>query len=373
MTFTTPACIADLSERVKQAVESERNRAKGKTQPAIGVTLEEPIASALLFGYDVNRFFSDPSFYIEQSLRQKLWRWEHIDDDVPLTLDIPTWLGYYTEFTCVGLAVSFTAQGVPIVQTDHPLSRDPDLRLLEPVDFYSSGWMPRALRWYDDIYRLADGRVKVVFNTTWFRGCLDLAVQLRGYSNLMADTMERPTFVHNLLRFLVEQRCRWFDAYYRHFGLPVEPVSIADDWINVPFITPRIFEEFVLPRYLEIEQYHGGITGIHSCGNQTPLHHLLLQIKSLRGLEVSPWTDLEQTLVNAPAAMPVGISLHPNDVLCATPEEMESKLRFITTACKGRKYGIHTSGLTPIRESSEDFSERIRTWLGVARKVLGRA
>ena len=43
----------------------------------------------------------------------------------------------------------------------------------------------------------------------WWRGPLDLAIQLRGYEALMVDISERPAFVHDLLRFITEQRCRW--------------------------------------------------------------------------------------------------------------------------------------------------------------------
>lgn len=130
------ARIDGLIERIENAVVSERNRAKGKIQPIASFSMEEPIASAMIFGYDTNHYFSDPLFYFEQTLRQKLWRWENfVDDDTPITLDIPAWLGYYPEYTFVGLEVAFDWRGVPTIQTDHPLSRNPDLRLIKSYRF----------------------------------------------------------------------------------------------------------------------------------------------------------------------------------------------------------------------------------------------
>jgi hypothetical protein len=364
------ARIDGLIERVQEAAASEQNRLRGERRPRITFGIEEPITWNHLFGYDVNRYFSDPRFYVEQTLRQKLWRWESFpDDDAQITLELPAWLGHYPEYTFIGLDVAFNPRGVPLIQDDHPLSRDPDLRHLAPVDFLTSGWMPRILRWYDDLNQIIAGRLRVPFVMTWWRGCLDLAIQLRGYDAFIFDTMERPQFVHDLLTFLVEQRCRWWEGYYQHFGLPRGPASAADDWINVPFISPRIFAEFVLPRYLEIERFHGGITGIHSCGDQTPVQKYLLQIESLPGLEVSAWTDLAQTLINVPPTKNLGIALHPNDVLCATPAEMEAKLRSILLACRGRNFGIGTSGLTPITDDLAEFEGRIRTWTAIARRV----
>jgi hypothetical protein len=358
-------------EQLTAWASSDRNRARGHVTPAASFQLEEPIAWIRVFGLDVDRYFGDPEYYFEHTLRQRQWRWESFpDEETPLTLDVPAWLGHYPEYTFVGLSVAFTPAGVPLLQEDHPLRRDPNLHHLEPVRFESSGWMPRVLRRYDDLCRIAAGRVPVTFNMLWTRGCLDLAIQLRGYENFVADTVERPAFVHDLLRFLTEQRCRWYEAYYRHFGVQRAPTGFADDWLNVPFITPQMFADFVLPRYLDIERFHGGVTGIHSCGNQTPLQRYLLTIKSLTSLEVSPWTVLSASLDNIPPDKHLAISLHPNDVLCATPELMERRLAHIVDSCRGRRYGIGTSGLTPISPDIGAFVGKIRTWNEAARKVM---
>ncbi len=358
--------IGRLIDQIEAAAGSPRNQRRGQVRPTLAIGIEEPIAWHHLFGYDVNRYFSDPGFYVEQSLRQKLWRFHNIDDDVPITLDLPAWLGHYPEYTFVGMAVSFDRRGVPMLQEDHPLSRDPDLGLLAPVDFASSGWMPRIMRWYEDIQRLAGTRLKVTYNMGWWRGCLDLAIQLRGYAQFVADTVERPAFAHDLLGYLVEQRCRWHEAYCRHVGVALGPAKVADDWINVPSISPQLFADFVLPRYLEIERFHGGIAGVHSCGNQAPVQQYLLEIRSLQHFEVSAWTDLTQTLRNLPPDKSLGVSMHPNDVLCSSPEEMEAKLRFTVTSCAGRRYGISTSGLTPITPAEADYLASIDQWLRIA-------
>ena len=372
MTADRLSQIDALIDEVRQAVESERNRRRQDIQPAGIFALEEPIASAMIFDYDVNRFFSDPPFYFEYVLRQKLWRWENYpDDDAPITMDLSAWLGYYPEYTFLGMSVEFSRKGVPGIQIDHPMTAEPDLRLLEPVDFRTSGWMPRILGWYDDLQAVSAGRMNVTFDMVWWRGCLDLAIQLRGYEGFIADTVEHPTFLHDLMKFLVEQRIGWWDAYYQHFRLSVTPSSVADDWINVPFISPQIFADFVLPRYLEIEAFHGGISDVHSCGNQVPVQRYLLEVTSLQNFEVSAWSDLTQSLRNIPPEKHLSVQLHPNDVLCATPEEMEARLRFVAESCNGRSYEIATSGLTPIWDDIGEYIGRVRTWTAAVQRVLG--
>lgn len=287
-----------------------------------------------------------------------------------MNTEVSAWLGWYPEYTCVGMDVEFTSAGVPIIQKDHPLSRTPDITLLQPVKFATSGWMPRAMKWHEDIANISKGRLNISFGAVWTRGCLDLAIQLRGYENFVNDTVERPGFVHDLLRFLVEQRCRWWNEYYRHFGIKPQPVGIADDWINVPFITPSMFCDFILPRYKEIEEFHGGLLNVHSCGNQAPIQKYLLELTSLPCIEVSPWTDLNITLQNIPPDKHLGISLHPNDVLFSTEMEMAEKFDRIRTLCEGRSFSVATSGLTPIEKDITKFEDKIRTWTRLARERL---
>ena len=360
-----------LLDRYLLAVESAENQGRGKHRVPVYVGMEEPICWHHLWGYDINRLFTDARFYCEETLRQRLWRFERFADDAKLGNGLVAWLGHYPEYTYAGMDVRFTTAGVPDIQTNHPLTVDPDLRLLPTVDFGTSGWMPRMLRWHRDITELVGSRMQVGFQT-WWRGPLDMAVQLRGYETLMTDSVERPDFVRSLLAHLVQQRCNWYRGYTTHFGCALPDGAVGDDWINVPFISPAFFEEFVLPPYLEIERFHGALRHVHSCGNQTPVQQHLLQIRTLAALEVSPWTNLEETVSNLPAGMGLGISVHPNDVLFATEAEMAAKLEHIRETCQGRSYSVGTAGLTPILElSTEDaFVAQVRRWLDLAREIL---
>jgi hypothetical protein len=362
--------ISILIEQLYQSIQT-----KGRAIPVsnnIEFAIEEPIAWIKIFKFDINRYFSDPEFYFEQTLRQKLWLCEHFPEyAVHITAEIPAWLGHYPEYTFIGLNVTFDPAGVPIIQSDHPLSCCPDLKMLKPVNFKNSGWMPRILRWYDEIAKIAAGRIKVTFNMEWWRGCLDLAIQMRGFENFLADTVDRPLFVQDLLRFLTDQRCLWHQAYCDYFGIKLKPASIGDDWVNVPFITPAIFDDFVLPRYVDIERFHGSLEYLHSCGNQTPLQKSMLKnLRSLPVFEVSPWTDLPQSLKNVPAEKKLNIKLHPNDVLYAGSTEMRSKLDGIARICLKRPYKVGTSGLTPILPDVSLYVQCIREWLKIAGEVL---
>jgi hypothetical protein len=361
--------IDRLVDRVLEAAAGPENRRRREARQ-FSFALEEPIAWTIIEGLDPERYYADAVYFVERSLAQKLWRWETFPDDgAPIDPTLPASLGFYPDYTYAGMNLHWDARGVPILQEDHPLRRDADLALLDGIDVERGGWMPRALAWHDDVQEIVGDRLAVPFAATWSRGCLDLAIQLRGYETFVADTVERPAFAHGLLDRLADLRCRWWAAYARRTGEPVGPTGVADDWINVPFITPDLFRDFVLPPYLAIERFHGGIVSVHSCGNQAPVQRHLLAIRSLPQLEVSAWTSLDETLVNVPASKKLWISLHPNDVLCASPAEMERKLRTIVAKCRGREFGIGTSGLTPLSSDVGRFVETVRGWTQIARRV----
>jgi hypothetical protein len=361
-----------LVDQVCEAQAGERNQARLQLQarPRLNVGYENPIAWVRLFGYDPVRYFSDPQFRLEWQLRQKLWAFRQIEDDVPITCAVPAWLGHYPEYTFFGMHVGVMPHGGPEIQTDHPMTREPALSLLPPVDFRGSGWMPLMIEWYERLIELADGRLDIPF-FAWNRGCLDLAVQLRGYENLLLDTMARPDFVHDLLKFLTQERCRWHDAAADYLGQPVGPTFVADDWVAVPYISPSIFADFVLPRYLEIEAHHGVFAGFHSCGDQTALHPSMLQIKTLGTYEVSPWMTVGAALESLPPDKHLGLAVHPNDVVVDALEEMARKHRARAEALRGteRSFSYGTSGLTPLHDEA-DFVRRVNTWLRLAREAF---
>ena len=245
--------LQQLMDRVEEASQTaEAARRKNIHSPRASYNLETPLAEVKLFGWNIQRLFTETEYYLECMLRRKLWRWDHFpDSDEPIHTAVEAWLGHYPEYTFLGMEVNFDALGIPRIRADLPIKTAPQIRHLKPVDFKTSGWMPRVLRWWEDINEICGERIQVNWAMNWWRGCLDLAVELRGYEQFISDTGDRPEFVHDLMKFLVEQRCRWWEGFCQHFHLPKQPNDIGNDWINIPFISPRIFERFVLPRYLE--------------------------------------------------------------------------------------------------------------------------
>ncbi len=115
-----PPELHRLMDELDEAIVSERNKARLNRPPgpAVVVEIENPIAWVHLFHYDPRRYFHDPVFNLCQQLRQKLWRFRNIDDDVPIDNFVPAWLGHYPEYTFFGMHIDVRAHGGPEIQTD---------------------------------------------------------------------------------------------------------------------------------------------------------------------------------------------------------------------------------------------------------------
>ena len=363
--------IDALIDTLLEQAATPRNQAKRDAPPPRFTVYMENIGWAQLFDYDVNRYYSDAAFQLEMQIRQRLFHWENYDDDTPLSTSFEATVGMYAEYTLFDMPVRHEREGVPHIRDDHPMTREPDLGLLKRHDFHTSGQMPELICMWEEMTKLAGGRLTVTF-PCWSRGPLDMAIQLRGYGDFVADTAERPQFVHDLMRWLVEERMRWWDEREKFLGANPSAAGISDDWVNVPFISPAMFEDFCLPRYLELEEYHGAVNRLHSCGDKSPLVHLMLKIATLDSFEVNHWTPLGVMLDRVPADKHLAHSFLNLDVLLGTEQAQEAKIRAVVDACAGRRYSLCGQALQKVSADYGHDIAQIKQFIRAARRVLGR-
>ena len=364
-------CLDPLIDKLLRECDSPRNAAK-RAAPAPRFTVYlENIGWAQLFDYDVNRYYADPAFQLEMQLRQRLYHWEHFDDDTPLSTDFQATVGMYAEFSLFDMPARHEPVGIPHIRSDHPMTREPDLGLLKRHDFHQTGDMPRLIRMWEGMQKLAGDSLTISF-PLWNRGPLDIAMQLRGYENFVADIVERPQFVHDLMRFINDERIRWWEERARLVGVNPTGAGISDDWVNVPFISPGMFEDFCLPRYLELEDYHGKINSLHSCGDKSPVVHLMLRIRTLDSFEVNHWTPLRPMLDRVPADKHLSFAFLNLDVLLGSEQEQDAKIREVVEACRGRRYSLCGQALQRISDDYDQDLRQIAQFIRTANRVLGR-
>lgn len=360
----------------KKARMAELDREYGKGRIPLSSYMEN-LGWPELFGYDMNRFLDDAGFAIEHTLRQVIFWADNVDDDMapgnPWVMQAD--VGMYWDATLFGQRIVHTSTGVPEFRP-HPFQSAFDLALLGNFDFEQTGDMPKLIAKYGRMKEISKerygGRVEVRF-PCFHRGPLDLYVQLRGYENFLEDLAERPEGLREALSLIVESRHRFAKARRDFLGedkLP-ETSFVADDWVNIPFISPGIFREFVMPQYARIQNNEGPVTGFHTCGNLLQVVGAILEVfPHIRSLEVSPWNDIEKLDAGVAPEIQFNIQAKNTVVLSGSEKEQREVLESVARVSTHRRVDVCAQAIVRLLPTYEENLSRLNSFLAKARETL---
>jgi uroporphyrinogen-III decarboxylase len=195
--------------------------------------------SAYLAGVPYERYYTDAQVFAKTQLLVS----EYYQLDAPNN----TWDVYNIEAEAMGQKIVFPPDGIPDVDRSHPLIDSPAvLDKIQIPDPYTSGRMP----WVHNInkaYIKMIGRPARVF----FCAPFSLAVNVRGYENLIMDIQTDPEFAHRLFEFLCDKIIAPFvQAMRSEIEQPTALADGNDAWASPPMINLDIMEDFVV-RYAE--------------------------------------------------------------------------------------------------------------------------
>jgi len=375
MTVPRERLVAEIkaANDQKKEILARRDGVYGADRPRIGSYLEN-IALPGLFGFDMNDYYADPQLAMDVELRKKLFWLDNSLDDSPAELVIGAGSMYY-DMTLFGLDISYQPDGVPIFAR-HALSGDPDLSALKPFDFYDTGEMPMVHKRFSELNRISQelygGEVVIAF-PDFYRGPLDIAIQMRGYDNFVSDCAEDPEYADHLMSYIVSERKRFNDlsAPLREPPAGAPTTFIADDWVNIPFISPALFEKRVLPAYRKIQENEGAVTGFHTCGVLVPIIESLLGIFSaMTVLDVSGWNDAVALDRLVDKSISFQLAFINTFVLCSTPEEHRRKLEEVKKIARGRKLTMSAQAIVNLSGSMEETIFAMNRFIALARDIM---
>jgi hypothetical protein len=191
--------------------------------------------SAHLAGVSSRRFFTDAMTFVRvQLLVTEYYRFDVISN---------FWDVYNIEAEALGQEVVYPSNGIPDTDRKRPLIGSPsDLDRLSPPDPYTSGRMPWALEVNKNLMEMT-GQLERVYFTAPF----SLAVNIRGYENLIQDMHERPKFVHRLFGFLCDDVIVPFmEVMKSEVGNPDLIFDGRDAWASPPMISLDMMDEYVV-------------------------------------------------------------------------------------------------------------------------------
>ena len=191
--------------------------------------------SAYLAGVSTQQFFTDAHTFAQVQLLVT----EYYQLDVLSNF----WDVYNIEAEALGQKVVYPPGGIPDVDRNRPLIRTPaDLDRLTPPDPCTSGRMPWILQ-FNKIFLETTGTLERIYFTAPF----SIAVNIRGYENLVMDMFERPRFVHRLFEFLCDDVIAPFIEVMRsEFGNPDLIMDGRDAWASPPMIALDMMDEYVV-------------------------------------------------------------------------------------------------------------------------------
>lgn len=191
--------------------------------------------TASLAGIPFKRFYTDPYIFA----RTQLLVTEYYGLDAPNN----TWDVYNIEAEAMGQKIVYHPDGIPDVDRTDPLIKSPsDLDRISIPDPYRSARMP----WVHQLnryYKEMTGRPARAF----FCAPFSLAVNTRGYANLINDMDDDPAFAHKLFEFLCDKVLTPFiEAMRSEIGNPGALADGADAWASPPMITLDMMDEYVV-------------------------------------------------------------------------------------------------------------------------------
>jgi len=153
------------------------------------------------------------------------------------------WDVYNIEAEALGQKVDYDPEGIPDADRTRPLiSKPSDLDRITPPDPYKSARMPWVLQ-VNKTFLEMTGKLERAYFTSPF----SLAVNIRGYENLVDDMFERPGFVHRLFEFLCDDVITpYIEVMRREIGLPDLLMDGRDAWASPPMISLDMMDEYVV-------------------------------------------------------------------------------------------------------------------------------
>ena len=239
---------------------------------------------------DYKKHFVSGEQFVEDMLRIKIERFKQIPDDIFVDKDINMFMGVPFGASFFGHQILFMQDTDPEVRYRQLFTNEEELKQLGMVDFYRDGLMPLAIRLYEEALEAVDPDFHVQF-PQWIRAPFGICAYARGYQELLMDFLLDPDFAEEEMRYFTDCRIHWHEEMCRYLGERVDTLDLFNDDVNIPNLSPQLYEEFVLPCEIRLSETIGSVQYWHSCGNTAALAPVIAKIPNLYMYNNGPWTD----------------------------------------------------------------------------------
>ena len=218
-----------------------------EVDPRILIGAQSNDHTAYIAGVPTSRFFTDAETFVNtQLLITEYYQFDMVSN---------FWDVYNIEAEALGQKIVYHPDGIPDADRTRPLIGAPsDLDRLLPPNPHNAGRMP----WVLEINRKYLEKVGKL-DRAYFTAPFSLAVNIRGYENLMVDMFSRPAFVHRLFRFLCDDVLTpYIETIRKDVGILDLLMDGRDAWASPPLISLQMMDEFVVAYTDRLRKNVGG-------------------------------------------------------------------------------------------------------------------
>ncbi|MFC2021615.1 uroporphyrinogen decarboxylase family protein [Chloroflexota bacterium] len=329
-------------ERVMAAI-------KGQYLEAVPVSVNPGTYSAKIGGCTIREFETDAG----KSAKAQIAAYEILKPD---TASVTLGMSVFAE--AVGSEIEFPENAFSLIK-GHFLEDKASLAKLKIPDPKHDKRLPCLLEVCERVKSaITDAPVGASAGGPW-----NLAADLRGIETLIYDTVDDPTFVHELMRFGTEAVKVWGSAV-RETGIGL---GMGEASASCSVISPTIYREFIKPYHIELVNYfreRKTRISLHICGYIDPIMEDILSL-GLGSISIDSPSSLK-TLVELSRKEPLIIG-NVNTSLFSegTKEEIEATVKeCLRIAAPGGKYLLNSGCVLPFNTTLD----RTQYYMEVARK-----
>lgn len=327
--------------------------------------------------FNVKGFYTNPMTYLEKQLEMSLYRYNVLNDDSGLGRTIAIWLGVNFEASILGCRSVYPLDSDPYTDRSFLVIEDEEsLKKFEAqeIDFKNDGILNLAHEFYSRIKEVLPSDWDVIF-PDWVIGPFGIGIYLRGYQNILCDSIVNPVFFVKILDIVSNKMIEFSTKRAKFLGIEVEKFNIHNDDVNSLNLSNEAYRELIFPVENKLNSFYGGFQYWHSCGDITNFIDNILEFKNLTMLDCSGWNNLGVFLeaYNKKGRSDIGIEKRFNpvkDVIIADDKSVRERIKGLYDDLENNKklnINFKIDGIGGIDDFSKNISS-VKNFISISRE-----
>jgi len=306
--------------------------------PAIGVRFRD--------------YFNDPEVMLRSQILGQKWLMENVKTDAHSITG--AWVGGWTDFqnateaSAMGCEVVFPENDIPMVREDGWIRDEKDLLRLEAMDTINNGLNARQILFRREMMKIAEkyparfqggpvffpGENPALTHTS--NGPFTNAAYLMGTTEAFTAIVERPDFMRELLRIIVDKTIAWLDFCWNEEQIESRDFAWTDDL--AAYLSAKTWQDVLLPFNQRLRD-HFDWASMHMCGHTNHLLEMFTNLLKINEYQGFGWeVDLDRIADIMGGKVVLLGNVNPLVISNGTPDDVKQATRLVIeklAPCKG--------------------------------------